>query len=222
LWGLGVPYTPTNAMLTYLYPLADGKLTTPAKLLPKPYFNDKELYTQYFSQWDPYSKTHTSRVWSDDFNHDGLPDLVLEQEIWDGAHGLQKMTLQMLQNEGAASFADVTDASDPDYDMNVASDYSLRMADVDGSGIASWLIALPGFCAAAQQATCQPRAAFYILVNDGSGRMHVAMHDEALNLGLRVIAFAAKEIQKIPGAYINPDPMQNSLPAFVAYQTPSG
>jgi hypothetical protein len=219
-WGLGIPYDPSTPMQQFLFTSASGKLVPPGRSMPAPYFNGKPEYASYVSQWDPASKTHSSRVWVDDLNQDGLLDVVVNGEIWSGANGLQKNVLQILINQGGLSFVDATDTLNPDYDKNVSSDYSLRMADVDDSGINSYFTALTGFCTPSDT-TCRPRPGAYILVNDGSGRLHVAMHDEFVALGAKLNVYMAAEVQKIsPNGF--GDPQQRPTPWFIAYQTPNG
>ena len=46
-----------------------------------PYFDGKAQYEQYQSFWDPL-KTHTIRLFADDFNQDGKVDLVAEAILW--------------------------------------------------------------------------------------------------------------------------------------------
>jgi hypothetical protein len=62
--GPGGTYAATNPMLNYAYKYVAGAAVTPRVELPKPYFNDKPAYAGFDSQWDPYSKTHTSRLWT--------------------------------------------------------------------------------------------------------------------------------------------------------------
>jgi hypothetical protein len=216
LFGPGYPYAPDNAMIQVLWPFVGGALVEPPTFLPAPRFNTP-AYAEFESQWDPYSKTHTSRLWVDDVNHDGMLDLVAGAEIWSGARGPQKMGLQILQNQGGLVFADRTAALNPDYDEDVLNfDYSLRFADVDGSGIDTILAAPYTFCSIDGCRPQRERQGNYILVNDGSGRLHVAMHDEFLNLAGQVIAFAD---ERLPARWsVNPV----DVPRFIAYRTADG
>ena len=216
LYGPGYPYAADNAMIQVLWPFVGGALIEPPKFLPAPLFN-KPAYAAFPSQWDPYSKTHTARLWVEDMNHDGKLDIVAGAEIWSGAAGTSKMGLQILQNQGGLTFVDRTATLNPDYDEDVLSyDYSLRFVDVDGSGIDTILAAPYTFCSVDG---CQPqreRQGNYILVNDGSGRLHVAMHDEFRNLGQRVIAYA--DAQLPARWFVN----AADVPRFVAYRTAGG
>jgi hypothetical protein len=215
-WGLGIPYTGANIQQQYLLPLVADKLVLPPMPMPAPYFN-KPQYDAYVSQFP--GKTHNSRIWIDDLNQDGRPDVVVNAEIWSASAGLQRNTLQLLINQGGLTFVDQTDALNPDYDLGSAVDYSLRMGDVDGSGIATYFESSPDFCNAGT--TCQPAHGNYILVNDGSGRLHVAMHDEFLHLKGAVAAFI--EAQHLPGVdFSSGEGFFAWTPRFIAYQDGAG
>ncbi len=211
--GPGVPYAPSNAMLNYAYRFNAGVLTLPPLPLPKPYFNDKPAYAGFASAWEPYSKTHTSRLWTTDLNQDGLPDILAGQEIWtQGAAGLQKAVFQMLVNRGNMNFSDDTDALAPEFNQDSYIDYSVRFADVDGSGIETIFhssnVAFSDSADAAKQGQ-------YILVNDGTGRLYAAMHDEFRAMRKQIVAFLNPLIQG--GGASN-----GITPQFIAYRTASG
>ncbi|MBA3775070.1 MAG: hypothetical protein H0X11_01305 [Betaproteobacteria bacterium] len=158
--GAGVPYLPTNPMLNYAYKYNASVLTTPPVLLPKPYFNDKPAYAGFASFWDPYSKTHTPRLWITDLNQDGLPDIMAGQEIWTaGAAGLQKAVFQLLINHGNMVFTDDTDALAPEFNQDSFIDYSVRLADVmAAASIRCFISSHPVFYDAAKQGQYRRRA----------------------------------------------------------------
>jgi hypothetical protein len=212
-YGPGVPLLPTNPMQTYAYKYNAGVLTTPPVLLPKPYFNDKPAYAPFVSFWDPYSKTHTSRLWTTDLNQDGLPDILAGQGIWSaGPEGLQKAAFQLLINRGNMAFTDDTDALAPEFDQNSFIDDSVRLVDVDGSGIDTMFHSSnPVFF----DATDESKQGQYILVNDGTGRLYAAMHDEFRAMRTQIAAFLNP---LIPGGGTS-----NAItPQFIAYRTASG
>ena len=209
----GVPYAATNPMQNYAYKYAGGVLTPVPVLLPKPYFNDKAAYAGLKSAWDPYSKTHTSRLWMTDLNQDGLPDIVAGQEIWSGSAGLQRSVFQLLLNRGGMSFTDETDSLAPEYAKDSYSiDYSVRLADVDGSGIDSML--LVGSSAYTPSLTTVHGN--YLLVNDGTGRLYAVMHDQFNGMAPKLIAYVQSQLPST--RYASP----GSVPSIYPYRTKGG
>jgi len=211
--GPGVPYDPTASMLVRAYKYNGGAVTLPGILLPKPYFNDKPAYAGFSSFWDPYSKTHTSRLWTTDLNQDGLPDIVAGQELWNaGSAGLQKAVFQLLINRGDMQFTDETDALAPEFNQDSYIDYSVRFADVDGSGIDT-IFHSPN--ASYSDAVDAAKQGQYILVNDGTGRLYAAMHDEFRAMRTQIVSFLTTAA---PGGGTS-----NAItPQFIAYRTASG
>ena len=211
--GPGGQYSATNPMLNYAYRYVAGAAVTPRVLLPKPYFNDKPAYAGFVSHWDPQSKSHTSRLWTTDLNQDGLPDILAGQEIWSsGPAGLQKAVFQLLINRGGMNFTDDTDALGPEFNQDSEIDYSVRLADVDGSGIDTMFLAAgPRF----DGATDAAKQGQYILVNDGTGRLYAAMHDEFRAMRTQIAAFMNPQI---PGGGTS----DAVTPQFIAYRTPAG
>ena len=123
-------------MQNYAYKYNAGVVTLPAVSLPKPYFNDKPAYAGYVSYWDPYSKTHTSRLWTTDLNQDGLPDILEARKSgYPARQALQKSVFQLLVNRGNMVFTDETDTLAPEFSQDSIIDYSVRFADIDQSGI---------------------------------------------------------------------------------------
>jgi hypothetical protein len=212
-YGPGITYAPTNPLLNYAYRY-DGTVRLPSVLLPKPYFNDKPQYAAFRSNWDPYSKSHTSRLWSTDLNQDGLPDILAGQEIWSaGPEGLQKAVFQLLVNRGNMVFEDLTDALAPEFSQDSYIDYNVRLADVDGSGIDTmFLSSNPAY----QDALDAARQGQYILVNDGTGRLHAAMHEEFRAMRTQIASFLSARLA--PGTFVSP----NITPQFIAYRTAGG
>jgi len=211
--GPGGVYSETNPMLNYAYRYSAGAIVLPRVVLPKPYFNDKPAYAGFDSLWDPYSKTHTSRLWKTDLNQDGLPDILAGQELWSaGPAGLQKAVFQLLVNRGGMVFTDDTDALAPEFSQDSFIDYSIRFADVDGSGIDTMFHAShPVF----YDTTDALKQGQYILVNDGTGRLYAAMHDEFRAMRVQIAAFL---LPLIPGG----GTPNTITPQFIAYRTAAG
>ncbi|TWO69051.1 hypothetical protein FN976_20140 [Caenimonas sedimenti] len=206
-------WSPTNPMLNYIFRYDGTKLVTPGILLPKPYFNDKAEYAGFSSQWDPHSKTHTSRLYTTDLNQDGRPDIIAGQEIWSGAGGLQRSALQLLVNQGNTVFHDQTDVLAPEYDKQSRHiDYTLRLVDLDGSGIDSIVMVNTfGFTVT----LTQPSGNF-LLVNDGTGRLYAAMGNAQFSgMAPRIIDYANANVggNRSTG---------QAVPAFMPYRTPNG
>ncbi len=208
--GPGVAWDPTNPMLNYAYRYAGGRIRLPPVVLPTPYFNGKAEYASFPSAWDPYSKTHTSRLWASDLNQDGLPDILAGQELWSSSTGLERSVFQLLLNNGGVSFADATDQLAPEYDKtSYTIDYSARLVDVDGSGIDTMFLS-GGALPTPSLATAHGN---YVLVNDGTGRLYAAMHNEFASMASAVIAYAQSQ-----GGPVN----SSSVPAFYPYRTSNG
>lgn len=209
---IGRPYAPSNEMRTLAFKLTNQQPTLPIIDMPRPYFNGKPEYAQFVSAWDPYSKTHTPRLFTTDLNQDGLLDVVALATIWRQGEGHQRAALQLMLNRGDMRFADDTDALAPEFDKQSVAGYSTKLVDVDGSGIATWFT---GAVPVTQVAHDEAHQGQYILVNDGTGRLYAAMHDEFRAMRTQVTAFAAA---RLPGSGIGP----GFTPQYIAYRTPNG
>ena len=211
--GPGITFSPTNPMQNYLYRFSANTIVPGPVSLPKPYFNDKAQYAGFVSAWDPYSKTHTSRLWTTDLNQDGLPDILAGSELWAPGPGLQKAAFQLLINKGNLAFEDQTDALVPEFSQDANIDYSVRLVDIDGSGIDSIFLSASALYDRSQDASKQGQ---YILVNDGTGRLYAAMHEEFRAMGPQIVAHLSS---KLPAG-------QNAIPGFTpsyyAYRTAAG
>ena len=196
-----------NPKAIVVYKLSDAENNTGApEAILTPYFNGKSAYST-ISSLNGLGATHTYRVWVDDFNHDGRPDIVAGGSLWPEKYSM----LQLLQNAstgGGTSFADQTDRLNRDYNVYTAEvDYSMQMVDLDNIGINSYLIA-GGIAFSTSDNQFQNN---YILLNDGTGQMHVYMHDQFQAIGDQVNAFLATQgIQS------------SAQPRFIEYQTANG
>ena len=212
--GPGVPYAPTNPMLNFAYRFSGGQVSEPPTQLPKPYFNDKPQYAGFRSHWDPYSKTHTSRLWMTDLNMDGRPDILAGQEIWTAeSAGLQKAVFQLLVNRGNMAFEDQTDALAPEFSQDSIIDYNVRLADVDGSGIDTMFLSSPQEFDNQKDAVRQGQ---YVLVNDGTGRLYAALHDEFRAMRTQVAPFLQRQLSAGSGFD------HQMTPQYIAYRTAAG
>ena len=210
--GLGRTYSPTNTQITTAFKFNNQNAMLPAMPLPKPYFNDKPEYAEFRSQWDPDSKTHTPLLKTADLNQDGLLDIIGFATIWASGAGHQRGALQLMLNRGNMVFADDTDALTPEFNKLATIDYSTRLFDVDGSGIETWFLAPGSVLQVPADETSQGQ---YILMNDGTGRLYAAMHDEFRAMRTQITSFAAAWVS---GAGVGP----GFTPQFIAYRTPNG
>lgn len=191
-----------------------NRLLAPAVELPKPYFDDKPEYAGFPSFRDPYSKTHTPRALLTDLNQDGLPDVLMVATIWaNGTDGHSRSALQLLFNQGDLRFADVTDVLPPEIDVESLEDHNTLLRDVDASGIDTVFWSSKGPDTATRDQVWQGN---YILVNDGTGRLYSAMHDEFYRMGSQVSSFLRG--QNLGGF----SPNTSITPQFIAYRTPTG
>lgn len=204
--GPGYPFVAGKPFSIAVYRLTDYTTDTsngaPLAVLT-PYFTNKPEYAGVSSYLGP-GQSHTHRVWTDDFNHDGRTDILAGVSLWPAA--LSK--LQMFQNTSVGntvSFADKTDYLGSGYSTATQEvDYSMQIVDIDGSGINSYLLA--GSLSPGRNAEQNN----YILLNDGTGMLHVYMHDEFQVVGDQVNAYVAKTTGVTYGFQ----------PRFIEYLTP--
>ena len=206
-YGPGYSDLQHNQSLIAIYKLSDVENNSGAPLaLLTPYFNDKPQYAN-ISSMNGLGQTHTYRVWVDDFNHDAKPDIIAGGSMWNGYAETQNLSmLQLLQNasvNGAISFVDKTDTLNIDYNVYTAEvDYSMQLIDVDHSGINTYLIA------GGINAVSNPIQDNYILLNDGTGKLHVYMHDQFQVVGEQVNVYLGIA--------------NGAQPRFIEYQTANG
>lgn len=182
--------------------------------IPDPYFN-KPQYASYVSS-DPANKTKQPRIWTDDINQDGRPDMIVGSEISPG----WRAQLQLLVNQGSGRFVDQTIKMP--FNEGAGLDYSMRMIDVDNSGIKTYFLAqTDAYC---ETSGCRNKTLHgnYILVNDGTGQFHVAMHNEFLNLGNQVISAIRSNALSTDIMPITWTVADQEVPKFIAYRTGNG
>lgn len=203
----GIPFDRANPGI-YLYKLR-GLLPegSPIKVAT-PYFDARPEYLPFPSFTDP-TKTHVYRIWTDDFNHDQQVDIVAQGMIWNRSdQKTYKDVIQLLQNDGEYRFRDITDVGNPDYNKDChPHEYQPQLRDIDGSGIKTYFFGSPSFDMS--KVPCN-----YVLVNDGSGRFHVALH-ETLN------AYSEQVWRWLPSR-VPPGNSVAQWPLLRAYQTPNG
>lgn len=208
-FGPGYRFEANKPKPVYLYRLSNLRPAGAGVTVAAPYFDGKAQYEQYQSFWDPL-KTHTIRLFADDFNQDGKVDLVAESILWHPAGGTPKNVLQMLQHDGGYAFRDVTGDLNPEYSEDCfQSEYHPQLRTVDDSPIKTYFIGSASFN------TAQP-ACNYVLVNDGTGRLRVALHETLNTYSDQILRWVATNSQ-LPSGYFVQNPA-----ALRAYRTPNG
>ena len=151
----------------------DGKdidSSTPQKVLV-PYMTSRADFSEISSEWGK-GVSHTYRVWIDDFNQDGKPDILAGTSMWSQQNLSYPSMLQMFQNNGNLNFSDVTDTYNKDFPSNSAEiGYNLQIKDIDSSGISTYFSSGPTYEGASRQQN-------FILLNDGTGMMHEYLRSE--------------------------------------------
>jgi hypothetical protein len=135
----------------------------------------------------------------------------------------------MLQNQGNWNFVDKTDQLGQALDQNSQElDYQTQLIDLDDSGINSYLMAgVPlGSFVNGNLSFDNSRAPNYLLLNDGTGQLHVGLHDQFLDLGAQVIKYVnglqAKSPDGSQNFYIGADLGSAGVPKFEGFQTADG
>ena len=170
--GPGIPYSTSRPANIAIYKVADGRLADSPALQLDPYFNQERYQNIGLATDFGASLSHIYRAWTDDFNHDGKEDLLFGVGVWSSTGGWSRAKLQMFQNNGNLNFSDVTDNLGDAYDEKSSFvDYSMQMLDIDRSGIKSYLLAGDPGAKGKHQSN-------YLLLNDGTGKLHEALHDE--------------------------------------------
>lgn len=171
--------------------------------------------------------THTYRILADDFNHDGLTDLMAEESMFNSQNNYPTV-LQLLQNTGNGQFADKTDALGGAVSQAISElDYQPQVLDLDHSGIGSILLAGGGAgnLVDGKVVYDNDRAPNYLLLNDGTGKLYAALHEQFKDLGNQVIQYLQPMAQNADGStnfYIGSDIGSAGEPKFVGYQAADG
>ena len=139
-------------------------------------------------------ESHTSRLFATDINHDGHLDVLAGHSMWIDGRDDWPSALQVLLNDGTGRPTDKTAALNPSMKLDIASlDFTPIMVDLDGSGIDTFIFAGGAY-------TMDPaRQSNYVLLNDGTGRMHVGMHDEFHALSAQVKSFVKTQFRESDG-----------------------
>lgn len=192
-----------------VFTLDQAGLASPAPVVQyQTYFHDDPLVAPELP--NRVLGTLTPRVWIDDFNQDSRPDVVSISGIYGP---WQKSVLQLHQNTGNSRFVAVTDQLNPDFNRLSNPDYNLQIIDIDNSGISSYL------AGATSYGNHPAENGNYLLLNDGTGRLHVALHDEFLVWSDTVKSYLS---QQVDVTYVNGLDDLNVMPNFRGYLTDDG
>ena len=149
-----------------------------------PYLTSLGIYKDFPANIGGPGLTHTYRVYAHDINHDGLEDVLAEQSMWSTTNNAFPVAYQILINNGDGTFTDKTQTLNPDMDLNTAElDYHPSFIDLDNSGIKTILHA------GIFDYWDKYRHSNYVLLNDGTGRLYVALHNEFLEMAKNVYKF---------------------------------
>ena len=226
-FGPGYRYNVNQAPVIAVYKLADVVANSGAPVaLLTPFFNGKLSYANVPNLFGN-GTTHEPRLWVDDFNHDGKPDILGSALMWSSDVGNEFAMLQMFQNTskvGSVSFVDRTDALNFSYNVQTNEvDKSMQIIDIDHSGIAAYFQAgKRGF--SNQYPPQSEMQNNYLLLNDGTGKLHTYMHAEFQSLGEQVNVYAAQPSADQPRfiAYLTSDKKINFVAELNVMDSSSG
>ena len=198
-------YNVTQNIDIYAFNGTDVTSTTPIQVIT-PYLSTLPQYTTFPAQIGGPGMTHTYRLWAEDLNHDGQQDLLAGVSMWSQENPNFPSALQVLINKGDGTFRDATATLNPDMGLNTSEmDYNPNFIDLDHSGIKTYLFA--GSTSWGSMA----RQSDYVLLNDGTGRLYVGLHDQFTALAKQVLTFLGMPI------YDNSTP-----PRFIAVPSTDG
>jgi VCBS repeat-containing protein len=122
------------------------------------------------------------------------------------------VALQVLINKGDGTFTDATERLNPDMKlMSAEMDYNPQFLDLDNSGIETLLFS------GSFSYSSPARQSDYVLLNDGTGRLHIALHDQFFDLAKSVAGYLGQRFddKSTPARFIAVPKADGSLD-FVA------
>ena len=202
----GVDFEANGPSYFAVYELNGNRLADTPTFKTTLYFDNNPVYKSLVPEGSG-GLTHNYRLWADDFNHDGLTDVIAGVSIW-ANNAFQASKLELMQNLGALQFSDRTDQLASVYSEKSNNvDYSMQLIDIDHSGINSYLLA-EAFSDSTED-NCN-----YLLLNDGTGKLYAALHDEFITWGREVGNYLDAHGIAYNKSFI--------APKFIAYQTEPG
>lgn len=162
---------------------------------------------------DGKGQTHVYRVWSLDLNNDGNMDVLSAQSMWHQDSNTHPVGLQILINDGNNNLVDQTSKLNFVMDTDQETlDPSPSFIDIDNSGI-------PTLFFANMAMNTPGKHSNYMLLNDGTGRLHVAIHDQFYNASDKVYNVIRSRGYKFP---INNPSVTWQLPKFIVVPQQDG
>lgn len=191
----------------YSFDDLDMASTTPIQEIT-PYLSTLDQYSEFASYWGK-NITHIPRVWEDDLNNDGYMDILASNSMWTINSDDFPTALQILINNGSGFFEDrtATLGHTSDYDQEEYG-YDPTFVDIDNSGIDT-------YCFSSFSYSGDERQSNYVLLNDGTGHLYSALHDEFAYILPDVFNYAKEQY---PGLYID----ENTFPKFIAVPQTDG
>ena len=161
-----------------------------------PYLAQQSQYKNYASFFGP-GLVHTSRIWSEDINHDGYPDVMASESLWSSL-GTYPSYLELITNKGDGTFVQSTNKLNPDMPFYTSEiDYTPTFLDLDNSGINTFLFA------GTFDGEDITRQSNYVLLNDGTGRIYIGLHDQ-FNFYTNLVESYIKNIYSKNSTYFLP------------------
>ena len=161
-------------------------------------------------------QSHVYRVWSEDLNHDGSIDVIAGESMWSAGSEAWPSALQMLINNGNGSFKDETSKLNPDISLAINEfDYSPTFIDLDRSGIDTLLFS-------GVIATTASRQSNFVLLNDGTGRLYVGLHDQFISMTPLVYEFLDKQFASDVTYSVPLYTSSTPIPKFIGIPQPDG
>ena len=182
-WNNSTQRNDTQNINIYQFNGSDITSLTPLQSIT-PYLSTLPQYRTFPADIGGPGLTHTFRVWADDLNHDGKTDIIAGQSMWSQTNSNYPSALQVLINKGNGTFVDKTDSLNPDMSLNtVELGYTPSFVDLDHSGINTYLFS--GSLSWGDPS----RQSNYVLLNDGTGRLFVALHNNFSSLSQKIYSF---------------------------------
>lgn len=177
-----------------------------------PYLSTLPRFTNVVSA-DGQGQTHVYRVWSMDVNNDGNKDVLAAQSMWNTTNNTFPVALQVLQNNGSNVFVDKTESLNTDVSSDGTTiDPSPSFIDIDNTGIPAMFFTTMTF-------NNTDRHSNYVILNDGTGKFHVALHDEFTTVADSIFKLLLDKGYKFPV----PNPNKNwMLPKFIVVPQSNG
>lgn len=162
---------------------------------------------------DGKGQTHVYRVWSLDLNNDGNMDVLSAQSMWHQDSNSHPVGLQILINDGNNNLVDQTSKLNFVMDTDQETlDPSPSFIDIDNSGI-------PTLFFANMAMNTPTKHSNYMLLNDGTGRLYVAIHDQFYSVSDKVYNVIRTRGYKFP---INNPSVTWQLPKFIVVPQQDG